>query len=65
MNTKSGWKSYGMWFLPLLFFTGQFVLRLWPGLMMQDIMQQFKIDAVEFGLLASAYYYGYALMQIP
>lgn len=65
MNAKSQWKAYGMWLLPLLFFTGQFVLRLWPGLMMQDIMRQFKIDAGQFGLLASAYYYGYALMQIP
>lgn len=65
MDMKSNWKAYGMWLLPLLFFTGQFVLRLWPGLMMQDIMRQFKIDAAQFGLLASAYYYGYALMQIP
>jgi MFS family permease len=65
MNMKSRLKAYGMWLLPLLFFTGQFVLRLWPGLMMQDIMQQFKIDAAQFGLLASAYYYGYALMQMP
>ncbi len=54
-----------MWLLPMLFFTGQFVLRLWPGLMMQDIMKQLKIDAAQFGVLASVYYYGYALMQIP
>ncbi|WP_316354250.1 MFS transporter [Candidatus Trichorickettsia mobilis] len=47
------------------FFTYQFILRLWPGLMMQQIMQQFMIDATEFGLLASCYYYGYAAMQIP
>jgi predicted MFS family arabinose efflux permease len=56
---------YLMWSLPLAFFTYQFILRLWPSLMMQQIMQQFTIDATSFGLLASAYYYGYAGMQIP
>ena len=56
---------YAMWVFPLSFFTYQFILRLWPSLMMQQIMQQFQIDATGFGLLASIYYYGYAGMQIP
>lgn len=54
-----------MWLIPLSFFAYQFVLRLWPGLMMQQIMEQFSIDASDFGLLAAFYYYGYAGMQIP
>lgn len=54
-----------MWFLPLSFFALQFILRLWPGLMMQEIMTRFSIDAASFGLLAAFYYYGYAGMQIP
>jgi predicted MFS family arabinose efflux permease len=54
-----------MWLFPLLFFAYQFILRLWPGLQMQSIMQQFAIDASGFGLLAACYYYGYAGMQIP
>lgn len=54
-----------MWLLPLSFFAYQFILRLWPSLMMQEIMQQFAIDATAFGLLASVYYYGYAGMQLP
>lgn len=54
-----------MWLFPLLFFTYQFILRLWPGLMMEQIMEQFSIDASHFGLLAALYYYGYAGMQIP
>ena len=56
---------YAMWVFPLSFFTYQFILRLWPSLMMQQIMQQFQIDATGFGLLASVYYYGYAGMQLP
>ncbi|MDP5012353.1 MAG: MFS transporter [Alphaproteobacteria bacterium] len=54
-----------MWLFPLSFFTYQFILRLWPGLMMQQIMGQFSIDASHFGLLAAFYYYGYSSMQIP
>ncbi|KTD64676.1 MFS transporter [Legionella spiritensis] len=54
-----------MWFFPLFFFAYQFILRLWPGLMMHPIMNQFGIDASHFGLLAAVYYYGYAGMQIP
>lgn len=57
--------SLVMWALPLSFFTFQFLLRLWPGLTMQDIMAQFSIDAASFGLIAAFYYYGYAGMQIP
>ncbi len=54
-----------MWLIPLSFFAFQFILRLWPGLMMQQIMNQFSIDASHFGLLAAFYYYGYSSMQIP
>lgn len=57
--------SFVMWSLPLTFFAYQFILRLWPSLMMDEIMHQFAIDATAFGLLASVYYYGYAGMQIP
>lgn len=54
-----------MWALPLLFFTYQFILRLWPGLMMQEIMEQFSINASQFGVMSALMYYGYSGMQIP
>lgn len=54
-----------MWLLPLSFFAFQFILRLWPSLLMSQIMHQFAIDASAFGVMASVYYYGYAGMQIP
>ena len=62
---KYKYLPFFMWLLPLLFFAYQFILRLWPGLMMNQIMEQFSIDASQFGLLAAFYYYGYAGMQIP
>ena len=54
-----------MWAYTTFFFTYQFILRLWPSLTMQQIMQQFAIDATSYGLLASVYYYGYSGFQIP
>jgi predicted MFS family arabinose efflux permease len=65
MLKQNKYLPYLMWFLPVLFFSNQFILRLWPGLMKQEIMTQFAIDATSFGILASVYYYGYAGMQIP
>ena len=62
---QSAFLPFLMWFFPLAFFAYQFILRLWPGLMMQQIMAQFSIDASQFGLIAAFYYYGYAGMQIP
>lgn len=61
----NGYAPFLMWFFPLLFFAYQFILRLWPGLMINEIIEQFSIDATSFGLLAALYYYGYAGMQIP
>lgn len=65
MSRNRKYLPFLMWAFPLLFFTYQFILRLWPGLMMTQIMEQFSIDASSFGLLAALYYYGYSGMQIP
>ena len=62
---KHKYLPFFMWLLPLSFFAYQFVLRLWPGLMMHQIMEQFSIGASQFGMLAAFYYYGYSGMQIP
>src|SRR5262245_15715034 len=65
MNVKNKYLPILMWLIPLSFFGYQFVLRLWPSLMMNQIMQQFMIDATDFGILASFYYYCYSGFQIP
>lgn len=62
---RSNFLAWTMLALPLLFFAFQFILRSWPSLMINVIMQQFMIDATGFGLMASFYYYGYSSMQIP
>ena len=65
MFKRDRYLPFIMWLVPLSFFAYQFILRLWPGLMMNQIMHQFSIEASEFGMLAAFYYYGYAGMQIP
>lgn len=54
-----------MWFLPLVFFGFQFILRLFPGLVLTDYLAKYQISAADFGFYASLYYLGYAGMQIP
>lgn len=65
LKQKNNYLPYAMWMFPLVFFTFQFILRLWPGLMMQQMMVQFSISTSQFGLIAAFYYYGYSSMQIP
>ena len=64
-HQKNPLMPFCMWLLPLSFFAYQFILRLWPSLMMQHIMTQLVIDCTAFGFLSSIYYWGYAGMQIP
>lgn len=65
LTSKNSFLPYAMWFFPLIFFAYQFILRLWPGLMMQQMMEQYSINSTQFGLIAAFYYYGYSGMQIP
>lgn len=62
-NTKP--KSWVMWLPLALFFSYQYVMRLFPSIMADNIMSHFGIDATQFGLLAAIYYLGYAGMQVP
>lgn len=54
-----------MWFFAVLFFAYQFIMRVFLGLCVPEIMTKFQVDATDYGLLASMYYYAYAGMQIP
>mgnify|MGYP001222997563 CR=1 FL=1 len=61
----SAFHPWVMWFFTAIFFAYQFVMRVFPGLCVPEIMQKFHMDATDFGLFSSMYYYGYAGMQIP
>ena len=53
------------WGCGALFYAYQFALRVSPSVMASELMQTLSLDAAGFGLLASFYYYGYALFQVP
>jgi predicted MFS family arabinose efflux permease len=62
MLKKNPWL---MWAIAVSFFAFQFILRVFPGLIVPEMMTKFHIDATSLGLLSASYYLGYAGMQIP
>ena len=53
------------WMLASIFYAYQYILRVMPNIMLNDIMQQFHIDAAVFGQFSGVYYIGYSLMHLP
>jgi predicted MFS family arabinose efflux permease len=64
-HKKSFVNPWIVWAPVVLFFMYQFIARVFPGVMQDDIMRRFSISALEFGGLSSIYYISYASMQIP
>jgi sugar phosphate permease len=58
-------KSWVIWGCAALFYCYQFMLRVSPGVMAEDLMASFKVDACALGTLTACYYYAYAALQIP
>lgn len=56
---------WSMWAIASFFYAYQYVLRVLPNIMMNDILSRFQIDAALFGQYSGLYYLGYAGMHIP
>ncbi len=54
-----------MWGLGAMMFCHAFFQRVAPGVMIDDLMRDFAIDAAVLGNLSAIYFWSYALMQIP
>lgn len=54
-----------VWLIASIFYAYQYILRVMPNIMMNDIMQQFNIDAALIGQFSGVYYLGYSLMHLP
>ncbi len=72
VNNRNGTSIFSQLFHPwiicsigMLFYCYNYFLRVSPGVMQHDLMQAFHINAYEFGILASCYYWIYTFMQIP
>ena len=57
--------AWGAWMIASLFYAYQYILRVMPNIMLNDIMQQFDINTATFGQFSGVYYIGYSLMHLP
>ena len=57
--------AWGVWIIASVFYTYQYILRVMPNIMLNDIMQQFEIGAATFGQFSGVYYIGYSLLHLP
>lgn len=56
---------YVSWCILAIFYLYQYTLRISPGVLIEEIRYEYGINADQFSLIGSMYYYGYSLMQIP
>lgn len=62
-NTRS--VAWGVWVIASVFYAYQYILRVMPNIMLNDIMDQFGISAATFGQFSGVYYIGYSLLHLP
>jgi predicted MFS family arabinose efflux permease len=63
--TNSRTVAWTVWMIASIFYAYQYILRVMPSIMLDDIMQQFRIGAATFGQFSGIYYIGYSLMHLP
>lgn len=61
-QSKKGWLIV---FIGGLFYMYQFILRVSPNIMQDELLQVLSIDAGTLGTVIGIYYWAYTLMQIP
>lgn len=58
-------QAYLAWLVISMFYLYQYIIRVSPGVMVEDIRSFFRITAEEFATLGALYLLGYSLLQIP
>lgn len=57
--------AWMVWIIASIFYAYQYVLRVMPNILLEDIMSQFHIGGAAFGQFSGVYYIGYSLMHLP
>ncbi len=57
--------AWMVWMIASVFYAYQYILRVMPNIMLEDIMRQFDIGAAAFGQFSGIYYIGYSLLHLP
>lgn len=64
-SSKMRMIAWMAWIIASIFYSYQYMLRVMPSIMLNDIMQQFHISTATFGQFSGVYYLGYSLMHLP
>jgi MFS family permease len=64
MKHKTAFGTF-IFILAALFLSFEMILQVSPGIMTNQLMAEFNINAAVLGVIASFYFYSYTLMQIP
>lgn len=62
---KSRIVAWSIWMIASVFYAYQYILRVLPNIMLDDITNQFHIGAATFGQFSGLYYLGYSAMHLP
>jgi predicted MFS family arabinose efflux permease len=57
--------AWSLWFVISMFYSYQYMLRVMPSIMMDDILKQFNINVAIFGQCSGIYYIAYSLLHLP
>jgi predicted MFS family arabinose efflux permease len=63
--TNSRTIAWIVWIIASIFYAYQYILRVMPNIMLNEIMEQFNFSAAAFGQFSGVYYIGYSLMHLP
>ncbi len=64
-STHSRAIAWTVWVIASVFYAYQYILRVMPNILLDDIMGKFHLDAATFGQFSGIYYIGYSLMHLP
>ncbi len=57
--------AWTLWIIASIFYAYQYILRVIPSIMLEDIIEQFGMNSSTFGQFSGVYYIGYSLMHLP
>ncbi|KTD19821.1 MFS transporter [Legionella londiniensis] len=61
---KKKYQAIGLLSICGLFLFYKYISQLFPSLISDALLEQFKLSGIQVGILASSYYYSYSIMQI-
>ncbi len=62
---EKNWSGWLVVFISACFYAYQYILRVSPNMMTDELMEVFSMDATELGFFSSSFYLAYALALLP